>query len=282
MDLLKNKLLLLVSVLFLGYLGWWASFQKVVESQGLSVKWFGGSYGVVALIGSIIGFLTAQKWGGFKTILGKSLMFFSIGLLAQEAGQLIYTYYIYGAKIQIPYPSWGDVAYFGSTLSYIVGAFYLSKAAGVRFSLRSTKYKVIAFAVPTVLLITSYAVLLHHHTYDFSKPLTVFLDFGYPMGEAAYISLAIIAYLLSRKLLGGVMRAGISLVIFALLVQYVSDFNFIYQSSRGTYFGGKYADLLYLIAYFIIAAAMIKFLAIYRDLKNKAPVVKEAAQEVKS
>src|SRR5881392_3642318 len=113
MNIFKNKLQVFVTLVFLVYLGWWLSFQHVVENQGLTVQWFGGTYGVVALIGAIIGFFASRRWGGYKTLLGKSLMFFSLGLLAQEAGQLILTYYIYGSKIQIPYPSWGDVAYFG-------------------------------------------------------------------------------------------------------------------------------------------------------------------------
>ncbi len=107
MNLYKNKLQIFVTLAFLGFLVWWVSFQSVVTQQGTSVKWFSGTDGLVALVGAIIGYTGARKWGGFKTVLGKSLMFFSIGLFAQEAGQLIYTYYVYGANIQIPYPSWG-------------------------------------------------------------------------------------------------------------------------------------------------------------------------------
>lgn len=265
---MKNKLQILVTVIFLGIVGWWISFQHVVNQQGLSVQWFSATYGIVALIGSIIGFLAARKWGGFRTVLGKALTFFSLGLLAQEAGQLIYAYYIYVAKVQIPYPSWGDVAYFGSVLLYITAALFLAKAAGAKFSLKDTKYKAIAILVPLVLLIASYTILLHNHHYDTSKPLTVFLDFGYPMGQAIYISIAITAYLLSRKLLGGVMKQGIVLIIIALFVQYVADSTFIYQSSRNTYLSGKYDDLIYLIAYFAMTTAMIKFHTIYSSLRD--------------
>src|SRR4051812_8871880 len=108
---MKNKAQLLLTAIFVGYFAWWASFQHIVEGQGVSVQRFGATYGVIALIGALAGLLAARKWGGFKTVLGKALTFFSLGLLAQEAGQIIYTYYIYGAKIQIPYPSWGDLAY---------------------------------------------------------------------------------------------------------------------------------------------------------------------------
>ena len=269
MDVLKNKLQVFLTLVFLVFLGWWFSFQHVVENQGLSVQRFGYTYGAVALIGAFVGFFAARKWGGFKTILGKALMFFSLGLLFQEAGQLILAYYIYVSKIQIPYPSWGDVAYFGSTLSYVCSAFFLSKAAGIKFSLKQGKYKVIALLVPAVLLVVSWVLLLHHHQYDWGKPLTVFLDFGYPIGDASYISLAIIAYLLSRRMLGGIMRAGIILVILALFIQYIADFTFIYQSSRGTWLTGKINDLTYLIAYFLMTTAMVKFHVIYHGLRNK-------------
>jgi len=282
---MKNKLQIVVTSIFLGFVIWWASFQHVVDKQGLVTQWFSGTYGVVALIGSVIGFLAAKKWGGFKTVLGKALIFFSLGLLAQEAGQLIYAYYVDAAKIQIPYPSFGDIAYFGSVLLFITAALYLAKAAGAKFSLKHNGYKAIAILVPIILLTTSYGVLLHQHQYDFSKPVTVFLDFGYPMGEAVYISIAITAYLLSRKLLGGVMKSGIILVIAALFIQYISDSTFIYQSSRGTYLSGKYDDLLYLIAYFMMTTAMIKFHTIYARLRSgnktaETPVSKEATEVV--
>lgn len=263
-----NKLQLFITIVFLGLTAWWLSFQSVVEDQGLSPQWFAGTYGFVALFGAIVGFMAARKWGGFKTVLGKALTFFSLGLLAQEAGQLIYQYYIYGQKIDIPYPSWGDVAYFGSVLLYIVAAYFLTKVSGVKFSLKHTKYKAVAVIVPAILLAVSYGILLKGHEYDTSNPMTVLLDFGYPMGQALYISIGITAYLLSRRLLGGVMKQGIVLIILALFLQYVADFNFIYQSSRETYIPGGYADYLYLVSYFAMATALIKFLAIYRGLKK--------------
>jgi hypothetical protein len=263
---MKNKTQILITLIFLSYLAWWASFQHVVTQQGLAVQWFGGTYGIVALIGSIIGFRAAHQWGGFKTVLGKALMFFSLGLLAQEAGQLIYTYYIYRAKIQIPYPSWGDLAYFGSVVLYIIAAIFLTRAAGAKFSLKDRKYRVVAVVLPVALLTLSYGVFLFHHTYDFHAPLTVFLDFGYPMGQAVYISIALTAYLLARKMLGGVMKSGIALVTLALFIQYIADFTFVYQSSRGTWLSGKYDDLLYLISYFALASALLRFNTIHKNL----------------
>lgn len=263
-----KKLQIFTTVVFLGFLAWWISFQHIVHNQSLVTQWFSGTYGVVALIGGLIGLYAARKWGGFKTVLGKALIFFSLGLLAQEAGQLIYAYYVDVSHIDIPYPSWGDVAYFGSVILYIIGAIYLTKLSGAKFSLKETKYKAIAVIVPVVLVSVSYYVLLRGHEYDTSHLPTVFLDFGYPMGQAVYISIALTAYLLSRKLLGGVMKAGILFIIGALCLQYIADFNFIYETNRGTGLWGGRGDLLYLIAYFAMAIALTKFIGIYGGLQS--------------
>lgn len=277
MKITKSKLQIFVTLYFLAFVGWWISFQSIVQNQSTTVQWFGGAYGTLALIGSLIGLVAANKWGGIKTVLGKSLTFFSLGLMAQEAGQLIYTYYVYGAKTDIPYPSLGDIAYFGSVILYIFAALFLAKAMGTKFSMKNLKYKVVAVFIPFILLVSSYWFLLHNHQYDTSHPVTVFLDFGYPMGQAIYISIAITAYLLSRKMLGGVLKSGIVLVIFALVLQYIADFNYIYQASRGTSVPGQYADLLYLISYFAMSIAMIKFISIYNGLRAKTSAPAETA-----
>lgn len=267
--LAKNKLGIFLSVLTLGFVGWWVSFQSIVEQQGSSVNWFENTYGLIALVGAIIGFVAARKWGGIKTVLGKALVFFSLGLFAQEVGQLVSSYYTQIAKTDLPYPSLGDVAYFGSVILYLVAALFLAKAVAVKFSLKKIEYKAIALLIPFVILAISYMVLLHNYSYDTSHPLTVFLDAGYPIGQACYISVAVIAYLLSRRMLGGVLKSGILLVIFALLVQYISDFTFLYESHRGAYVPGKFDDLFYLIAYFFMAVALARFLSIFNGLKDK-------------
>lgn len=274
-----SKLQIFITLFFLAYVAWWISFQSVLEEQGTSVQWLTGTYGIIALFGAGVGFVAAHKWGGIKTVLGKSLTFFSLGLLAQEAGQLIYQYYIYVDKIDIPYPSLGDIAYFGSVILYIIAAIYLTKISGVKFALKETKYKVIAVLVPIVLLSVSYTVLLRNNEYDTSQPLTVFLDFGYPMGQAIYVSLALVAYLLSRKQLGGVMKSGVLLIIFALALQFIADFSFVYQSSRESYVVGGYVDLAYLVSYFAMATAMIKFLTIHNGIMAKSQATTKQSAE---
>ncbi len=102
--------------------------------------------------------------------------------------------------------------------------------------------------------------------FDFSDPLQVVLDFGYPLGEAIYISIAMLTYSLSRDILGGVMRSKILFLIVAFVMQYIAEFNFLVQSSNGTWVNGGYGDYLYFLAYFTMALGLIQLKNVFSKL----------------
>jgi len=182
---------------------------------------------------------------------------FSIGLLFQEFGQLVYAYYAIVKEVEVPYPSIGDIGFFGSALFYIYGAALLAQAAGVKLSLKKLGPKLLALALPLILLATSYFLFLRGYEFDWSKPLTILLDFGYPFAQAIYIAIALLALLLSRKLLGGLMRNKILLIILALCAQYAADFNFLFQANRDTWTTAAYGDFLYAFSYTLMTLALL-------------------------
>jgi len=201
--------------------------------------------------------------------MGKSLIFFASGLGFQELGQLTYSYYIYVLNIEVPYPSFGDIFYYGSIIFYILGVLYLAKASGVQVSLKSVKGKINALLIPIVILLLSYYVFLQGYEFDWSQFLTIILDFGYPLGQAIYVSLAFLIYLLTRGVLGGLMRPKILFVLVALLAQYLADWTFLYQASRGTWSVSGINDYMYFFAYFLMALALIQFDTVYKKLHEK-------------
>src|SRR5579885_2311375 len=77
---------------------WWVALYTTVGKDDIRNQIFSAVYGILALYGAVWGFYTATKWGGFKSFMGKSLLFFSFGLFAQEFGQLAYSYYLYYCK----------------------------------------------------------------------------------------------------------------------------------------------------------------------------------------
>lgn len=250
---------------------WWMLLPANSDLQEIMSKRFlwGSFYQIIALWGGLVGILIAQSWGGVKSVLGRSALAFSIGLLLQVFGQSVYSYYNLIAKIEAPYPSIGDVGFFGSIPLYIWGVLSLGRAAGVRVSLRSFSNQIWAVIIPLILLSGSYIIFLQGHTYDWSVPLTTFLDFAYPLGQAFYVSLALLIFFLSRKVLGGIMRGPTIFFLFALVVQYLADFNFLYQASRGTWYVAGYGDYLYAISYLVMSLALFYLGISYKTLAQK-------------
>ena len=239
---------------------WWVLNNFLFDSsENTFHQIFAATYGIMALWGAIWGITSSLKWGGMQSVLGRALLFFSIGLLAQEFGQLAYSYYIYALHIEVPYPSIGDIGYFTSIFFYTFGVMHLAIASGVNFSFGSVSHKLQAVIIPVLLLATAYFFFLRDYQYDWTNPLVVFLDFGYPLGQAFYISLASLTYLLSKKVLGGMLKNGVSLILFALLCQFIADYMFLYQSSRGIWTVGGLNDYLYLVAYLLMTIALVYF-----------------------
>jgi hypothetical protein len=268
-DTIKSVLSAKIAVIFFVLFTLWFCYFHIpgVEAQ-LHYDWFTVTYGVMAAFGAVWGFVIAKKWGWIHSLMGKSIALFSLGLALQEFGQIGYTYYIYYLHVDVPYPSWGDIGFYGSIPCYTLAVWYMAKAGGIHISLRSFASKMQAIAIPTAMLLLSYFFFLRGYEFDWSHPLTVFLDIGVPIGQAVYISLAILAYTLTRGTLGGIMRTKVLFILFALLVQYISDWTFLYQASRGTWAVSGINDYMFFVSYFLMAFGLFQFDVIYQKLKG--------------
>lgn len=243
--------------LFIVFSLWWLLLQTLYINHGEHRQVFSALYGIMALWGALWGFGVAQKWGGFKSALGKSLIFFSLGLLFQEFGQIVYSFYIYYLRIDIPYPSIGDIGYFGSVILYIFGIFMLWKVVRITITTQSIKGKLQFIFIPLILLFGSYFAFLQGYSFIDTAPLQIALDFGYPIGQAICVSMALITLISTHNFLGGVMKRPIVFLLIALIVQYLSDSVFLYQVSNGTWVVGGFNDYLYFISYFLMTIALM-------------------------
>ena len=118
------------------------------------------------------------------------------------------------------------------------------------------------------MMIGSYLLFLQDYVFDWSSPVVVLLDFGYPLGEAIFVSLALSAYILTKKTLGGIMRSKVVFVLFALVVQYLTDTFFLYRTMNDTWYAGGLSDFLYLISYFLMALSLLKFGYALKEVKK--------------
>jgi hypothetical protein len=256
----------ITGVLFVIFGLWWMVlyfyFHSLLTQQNL---YWTAVYQLIALWGGIFGLFSSRRWGGYRSLMGRAVIYFSIGLLLQFFGESAFSYYTTILGVDIPYPSIADIGYFGSVIFYTLGIVSIVKVTGVGVRLRNLGGRVLTLLIPIVILIFSYALFLSSYTFDWSSPLRIFLDFGYPLGEALYVSIAVLALILSRNILGGVMKSPLTFLMMALVAQYFAEFNFLYQVANSTWTNGGYGDFLYTFAYFLMAISLVK---IYRTLKQ--------------
>lgn len=249
-------ILLLYIVIFL----WWIRLQITYKINTEEAFLFDWSYGFINLSGGLYGiFSVAKRWGGFKSTIGKGLIFIGYGLLSQWIGLQIWTYYNLILKVQVPYPSWADAGYFGLVPFYTIGALMIAKAAGGRFGLRTTWGRTFAVIIPFAMLSVAYFLFVKAIGFNLENPIKIFFDFGYPLGEILPASIAMFTLSLSRGFLGGKMKNRILYLVFAFIFQFFTEYIFLYMSGAGIYVNGGVNDLLYATSYVIMTIGLISF-----------------------
>ena len=246
--------------LFIGLIGWWIGLQYTFtadEGEHAKMIW-GACYQIISLFGGVLGLKIAFDWGGEKSVVGRMLIAFSAGLLLQTFGQSIFSYYNLFTNTELPYPSLADIGFFGSIVFYIYGAVLLAHASGAHVSAQVLKHQTVFFLIPIVMLALPYLLFLNGYDFHEANPIQVILDFGYPIGQSIYVSVTVLTYLLTRKSLGGVMKHRVLFILLALVVQYLADFNFLYQAVNENWAVSGYGDVIYLIAYFLLALGLIQ------------------------
>lgn len=268
-----NYLQTITFILFSLFTIFWISinFFGIASDEGKTI--FSGVYGIMALWGGVVGVTIANKWGLSKSIIGTGLLLFSIGLLFQELGQLSYAYYINILKYEeAPYPSLGDVFFLTSTPLYAYGTWLLVKTTGGKKAFHNkTINKIIVIILPLIIVVFSYLLFLNHYEFDWNNPLLIFFDIGYPFGQAIYISIALVAFLLSKKYLGGYLKFPILIIIIALILQYIADYQFTYEYSHNTWEPGELNEYVYFLAYFVMTLGLIQFNNVLEKLKVGEP-----------
>ncbi len=247
-----------LGILFLLMFGWWVILLATGHNDSDIGRLWGAAYGLIALLAGLYGLYAARAWGLFRSHIGKAIIFLSIGLLLQEFGQLVFSFYNVVQKVEVPYPSIADIGFFGAIPAYILGALSLMKGLGVLSIVKKNYFKmVLGLTSVIIVLVLSYIFFLKGYDASQKDLLTIFLDLGYPIGQACYVSLAFITVLSLGRMLGGIMKWPIFVLLSAFALQYVADFNFLYQASKGTWTVSGYGDLLYLLAYFVMGTSLI-------------------------
>lgn len=225
--------------------------------------WFNLSYGLIALTGSVHGlYLSYRIWGGHKSVIGRGIIFLSLGLLGEWFGNVAWGYGNIILKEALPYPGIADIGFFSIIPLYALASLNFAHAAGAKFSLQNINGKLLAIAIPLLMVSVAWYFFLKDIPFDLSNPIKLFLDYGYPGGEAITVSITLLTYQLTRKLLGGKMRAKVLFVILALIAQYVTDYSFLYSAGKSLYYNANFVDLMYATSLTLMTLCIISYRAI--------------------
>jgi hypothetical protein len=263
-------LYLIPSVVFIAFTFWWIYLRQFdLEISRNQRQLWGALYQILALYGGLLGLVISNKWGGYKSLMGRIIMCFSIGLLLQTFGQSYSSYFVYHYQVEAPpYPAIGDIGFFGSVLAYIYGVILIAKISGIHVSLKKTTNRILLFILPLAAIIFTYFFFLKDYSFDWSDKIKVILDFGYPFGQAIYVSIAFLALFMSRNVLGVLMKKPLLFLIFALIVQYFSDFMFLYEANLGNWHVGNINDYLYSLSYFVMLISLLKLGDTFEQIRN--------------
>ena len=222
------------------------------------------AFGLIPLIGGLLGISKAKQWGWLKSKVGKAVFFISLGGVSWGIGQMFWSlYYNIFQKVEVPYPSLSDVGYSLSFPFLAIGLISLSKATGARFSLRHPGGKLLALFITIAASVAAYYLLIvvaRGGVIDFTEGgLKLFFDLAYPLGDLVILLFSLLIYGLSFNYLGGRYKIPILSMILGLLVLFLGDFSFSYTTTVETYYNGHWVDIVLPTAWMLIVFGVNSF-----------------------
>lgn len=255
----------IIAAYFVAMVVLWAGLFITKHKSGDWNYWYSFLFGLIPLVGGVMGVFRARLWGGLKSTLGRAIFFVSFGLILWGFGETIWSYYNFFRHVAAPYPSLADIGFAPSIFFWALGAAYLSVATGALFALKKshlTKFLVLLAIV--VLCVPSYYIQIHVARGGVLIPkgetvLKTVLDITYPFGDFLALIFAAIVYVLSRRYFGGIYRRAVIYLLSGLAVMYCADSVFSYTTTKGTYYNADWGDLLLALGLFLITYGILAF-----------------------
>ena len=243
-----------ITSLFMLFTAW---FVWNDELTTIGIPDVGHVYGITALIGAIYGFKVSLRWKHLPNLVN-ALRWLAIGLLCQFFGQVSYTYYTEMLNIYTPYPSFGDIGYFGGVLAYLAASIYLAKSYGLKLKAIGHKEYSQFFGTLLVIYIVAYILFFREYVVDFSHPVKLFLDFGYPGLQGIYVAIAFVTYLRAKTVQSTLSKKTV-FFLFVLAWQFFCDYMFIYQAYYEIWQHNGLNDYFYFLSYVFVNILFMVF-----------------------
>jgi hypothetical protein len=281
----------LVSLFYVGLVVFWVVIQLKGSRDGNVNFTYSFLFGLIPLLGGLVGMFRSRVWGGLSSALGRAVFFVSLGLVLWGIGESIWSYYNFFRDVAAPYPSWADLGFAPSIFFWVLGAIALARASGAWLQLKRSHFaKLYAVIMIVVLSALSYWLLIRVARGNVLVPagetaLKTVLDIAYPLGDFLAAVFAFLVFTLSFKYLGGLYRMAIAALLFGLFTMYVADFVFSYTTTVGSYFNADWGDLLLTTGLFLLTFGVLGLSTKPQVISAKStappsdPAAKESAED---
>ena len=251
------KLFILFSVFY------WLFIYFLKSDDQIYFDIFGLLLGLLPIFGVILGVYIQNEWGGFKSYVGKSIIFITISLLMWFLGQ---TTYLFLSKTlgEVPYPGLPDYFFIFIDIFYTLSMLAVMKYSGAKSQMSKSKLTYLPLLIiPIASVILNIRIFFGDWSSIFSAEAsgseTIF-NLIYTFGSIADMAVIVITILFSFSKLGGKMRSAIYLLFVGVVFQYVGDVLYSYIEARPDFpINGNAADFVYFLSIASIIFALIKF-----------------------
>ncbi len=241
---------------------WWC-FIYLRQSRGAENYWFNLS---IAIFGFLSGGACLGKFFRWRTKSPRfaySILAFSLAVVFQSIGALVFSYYNFSNISEVPYPGVADIFY---------GAFPLLACLGILLLLGLGRTVEDTVSFPTMLLhtiipfiviavgVSAFLVIVQVRPLNLqsaASPTSFALDLYYNLGDSLILALSFFL-LLS---LGAYRKIGIGNAVVFLVcgftTVYLADFFFFYRFNQGLYFIADYPDVFYVSTLYFVSLGIL-------------------------
>lgn len=232
----------------------WNGYLYTLPTQDTQFNYYYNvGYGLIFLFGALLSIIYGKVFG-YKTNIGKMLLFFGLGLLSWVLGLGIWVYYNEVVGVEVPYPSWADYA--GFTYIYLfmpIGGYYLLKIYKSLITKNLMRDSII-------ILILSFLVifgLFSRPVIDGSLPfMENFFNIYYPAGDMLILALVLIAL----RIGGGKIHPSLYIFFIGLLIQVAGDLLYSYRTAQDIYWNGDLSDLLFTFSGYFMSIGIFEII----------------------
>ena len=206
----------------------------------------GGQF-LVVIMAVIIG-LERARFFGFRSALGKALLFISLASLAWGLGTLVMLYHDVVLQVETPpYPYLVDIFYLAAFPLAFYGLYMLLK------NITKIGFKVAAnlAALPVILLLLY--ILIQDRFAQGTSLLGQPLSIAYPIGDAIILSFALVILGMIRD---SKLSRPIGIICISFIIKIIADLGFIATVSMGTYYVGNWTEMLHAVRFMVLGAGM--------------------------